>query len=67
MDYESYVGIDVFDDSAKSIVYFKDFAIFDGVHYIELDSTKKEFQEKIEEARLYYELCRKLLKTDFYS
>ena len=67
-NYSYYVGNDIFSDDNNSIVYFKDFTIFDGVNLIDIsDSEKPEFEDLIIFAAEYYDLCEKILKVNYFK
>ena len=67
-NYVDYVGNDIFSDNYEPLVYFKNYAIYDGVHYQKLSSELELISPNlIELARDYYELSRKLLKVDYFN
>jgi hypothetical protein len=66
--YDYYVGNDIFSNDYEPIVYFKDYSIYDGINHYALSSTSEESDlTLIQSASKYYELCRKLLKVDYFK
>jgi len=68
IDYIEYIGNDVFDDSLDSLVYFKDYTVYDGQKYFNITDEEMNVDiEKYNMAKEYYEYCIKVLKTDYFS
>lgn len=67
-NYSHYVGNDIFSDDNDSIVYFKDYSIYDGEGLYELSSNLVPSNpEIIQIATDYYELSKKLLSVDYFK
>lgn len=67
-DYSNYVGNDIFSNNYDPIVYFKDFSVYDGInHYYLYGSIESNNEKILSIASEYYELCRKLLKVDYFK
>ncbi|KFZ27199.1 MAG: Lipoteichoic acid synthase 2 [Candidatus Izimaplasma bacterium HR2] len=67
-NYSYYVGNDIFSYENETIVYFKDFTIFNGIELINISHLEEEENEEIIlYATEYYELCEKLLKVDYFD
>lgn len=67
-DYSNYVGNDMFSNDYNPIVYFKDFSVYDGTNHYYLSGSSEPYNENIISiASEYYELCRKLLKVDYFK
>ena len=68
MNYSDYVGIDMFDDQKSSLVYFKDYYVYDGERYIDIFNPEDSYQEHIfDQAILYYEYSIAALKTNYFK
>lgn len=67
-NYSNYVGNDVFSNENESIVYFKDYSIYDGEALYELSSNVTPSNpDIIWIATDYYELSKKILNVDYFK
>lgn len=66
-NYSYYVGNDIFSNENETIVYFKDFTIFNGIELINISHSEEENEDIIIYATEYYELCEKLLKVNYFD
>ncbi|MDX9690965.1 MAG: LTA synthase family protein [Acholeplasmataceae bacterium] len=66
-NYSHYVGNDIF-SSSGNLVLFKDYSIYDGQDYIQLSGSYQGlFVSQIEQAQRYYEVSKKLLRTNYFK
>jgi phosphoglycerol transferase MdoB-like AlkP superfamily enzyme len=68
MNYTDYVGIDMFDETKKPYVYFKDYFVYDGESYIDIFNPKDAYEAHVhDQAMLYYEYSIAALKTNYHK
>lgn len=68
INYNEYVGNDVFDITQTQLVYFKDYYVYDGNEFFCItDETLTISDDKYNLAKGYYDLSIKILKTDYFD
>ena len=66
-DYNHYVGNDIF-GTEGTLVYYKDYSFFDGIHHVYLsDMLTDSNRIKMNQSSLYYEISRKILRTNYFK
>jgi phosphoglycerol transferase MdoB-like AlkP superfamily enzyme len=64
-DYTYYVGHDIF-SNYQSYVYYKDYSIYDGnAHFYLSDGADPNYQTLYQRAQDYYELSKRILRSDY--
>lgn len=68
VNYNEYVGNDIFDETQTPLVLFKDYYVYDGENYYDLKSEYTEISDELYNlADNYYKLSINVLKSDYYN
>jgi lipoteichoic acid synthase len=68
IDYREYVGKDIFDETEDTLVFFKDYFVYDGDIYIDTLDPKNEYQRTVfAKTNPFYEYSIRVLKTNYYK
>ncbi|MCR3906844.1 MAG: sulfatase-like hydrolase/transferase [Tenericutes bacterium] len=65
-EYQNYVGNDIF-GTQGTIVLFKDYAVYDGITYLNLADRDANDLSLVQQATRYYHFSKKVLRTDYFK
>ena len=68
INYQNYVGNDIFDTSTQEYVFFKDYVVYDGKTYIDILSPANDYENQVSICTSpFYDFSISVLKTNYFK